>query len=598
MKTRVSPAFFLAASVLFLVLAASTYASDAISLRNLASTLSDASQGMIQLNPEEFAKCSIAGAGSCSEWTTHTFKKIPYVDTTNPQIPVDEVQKIFRNDWDPTRFGGRSFLEHQEEAYATYPYREKDRRYLLPFANLRGWMGLNHPPFQEITQPLSDIHPMLGGPLPTGSHPFYTESFQRHLDEISGTSLTAENQVDLMPNHDSYLQKLDLIKRAKKRLWVTSMVFQCDPSSTVLLNALAERVRAGVDVRMIIEGLYADTVYRKCRDTMRGMGIDVLPMLESATTKNLTHISHNKFWIRDGEEAIIGGQNILDDENLSTGFNEGYRDTDAWIHSGPTVTDLEGKFAEIWTRHRDMDPRMAAVIRENRARIASELDRGVRGPGVFTRLSDPSLRSKGICRILSQDPGGTAESIEPFLAELVGQTRELAILTSPHVRFKPKKDPLKEPAGIIYQGLIEAAVNRGVRIDMITNGVDGAGGAATSKYRNLALAARASGKSSLETFWRDFAEIITQSLGKGGFGESETFVRKSDNIHGWNYFRFTHQKVHYFDRRMIGIGSFNLDGHSAHGNRETEMFCMDDKLIRQAEQMLTRDLANSTPIRK
>jgi phosphatidylserine/phosphatidylglycerophosphate/cardiolipin synthase-like enzyme len=128
--------------------------------------------------------------------------------------------------------------------------------------------------------------------------------------------------------------------------------------------------------------------------------------------------------------------------------------------------------------------------------------------------------------------------------------------------------------------------------------VDGAGGAATSKYRNLALAARASGKSSLETFWRDFAEIITQSLGKGGFGESETFVRKSDNIHGWNYFRFTHQKVHYFDRRMIGIGSFNLDGHSAHGNRETEMFCMDDKLIRQAEQMLTRDLANSTPIRK
>ena len=49
---------------------------------------------------------------------------------------------------------------------------------------------------------------------------------------------------------------------------------------------------------------------------------------------------------------------------------------------------------------------------------------------------------------------------------------------------------------------------------------------------------------------------------------------------------------------MVGVGSFNLDGHSANGNRETELFCMDDSLIAQTETMLAIDLANSTPIRK
>ncbi len=583
----------------FLFLAATGAKAAGISLENLATELRQASDSVIELDPAERAKCAVPGVDACGEWTERAFRSLPYFDTKIAKVTVDQVERLFRVDWNPGRFGGGSFLDRQEALYATYPYRAKDRRYVLPFANLRGWSSLNHPPIREIHQPLSDFHSRLGGPLPEADHPFYTDAFQRRLDALSGTDLTAGNHVDLLLNHDSYLEKLALIGRAKRRLWVTTMVFACDPSSTVLLRALSERAAAGVDVRLIFEGLYAKTAYAACLKTIRGYGIRVLPLTESVSAKNLSHITHSKFWIRDGEEAIVGGQNIVDDENLSTGFNEGYRDTDAWIHEGPAVTDLDAKFAEIWTLHRkEKDLGMTEAKRAIAAKRSAETERGDRGPAVFARLRDPALRSKGLCRILSQDPGGARESIETALTELIGQTRELAIVTTPRMEYDPAKDPRTVPAGPIYAALLEAAEVRGIRVDLITNGADGFGGTTTSKYRNRALEARAEGRPNLENFWRGTADDLGQATSRKSFAAGETFVRRSKNIHGWNYFRYAHQKVHYFDRRMIGIGSFNLDGFSARGNRETELFCMDDSLVQQAERMLARDLANSTPLRK
>lgn len=574
----------------------SAYAGRTLTIRDLARSLGEASEGRIQPNADEFAKCDRSGDDACEAWTEKRGGGADYVDTKRP-LPEDVLRRLFTFRWDPAREGGISFLEHQETRFRNYGL-ARDRRYLFPFPRVKGWTGLDHPPIRAISQPLSDFHPLLGGPLPGGDHPYYHADFQRALDAMSGTELTAGNRVDLLKNRDSYLRKLDLIRRAKRRLWVTNMVFYCDASSTALADAMAERAAAGVDVRLIIEGLYAATVMKGCLEAIRAKGIDVLPLVESEHPATLTRITHSKFWVRDGEEAIVGGQNILDDENLSDGMDDGYRDTDAWIHAGPAVTDLDSRFAGIWTRNRKGDdPAMAEAIREIGIKLQSERTGGLRGEAVLSRLGDPSKRSQGLCRMLSQEPNGKAYSIAAVLKSLLDQVRDLAIVTTPRMKYDPAKKPESTRVGPIYAAIV-AAAERGARIDVVTNGPEGMGGATTSKFRALAAVARSHGRTAIERFWLDFADDLGRATSSGSFRAAEALNRQGANIHAWNYFRYAHQKIHFLDRRMVGVGSFNLDGHSANGNRETELFCMDDSLIGQAETMLTIDLANSTPIRK
>ncbi len=569
---------------------------DIVTLDTIATDLATGSEGRILLNRS--SSCGSTGDGKCEKWIRKS-GAANYLDTLDPSVTESSIQKLFHYDWNPEKSGGVSFLDFQEARFRAYGYRDEDRRYILPISRMKGWTGLDHPPVFELERPVSDYHPKLGGPLPTADHAFYSEAFQSRLDRITETELTLGNRVDLIENHDSYEKKLDLIRRAKTRLWVTSMVFYCDESSSELLDAMAERAHAGVDVRIIVEGLYGKTVYRSCMAKIKRLGIKLLPLTESVTRAALAKITHSKFWIRDGEEAIIGGQNILADENLSTGFNDRYRDTDAWIHAGPTITDLEGAFIKIWIQHRrDLDRAMDTAARENRLQRTEEVNRGVRGPKVLERLRDPALRSQGLCRVLSQLPGGKAHSIETALAEYLGKTSELAIITTPRMYFDSTTDLRTVPAGPIFLELIDAARRRGVRVDLLTNGSEGMGGATTSPFRAKAAEARDRGDTEKEAFWLNFADRLGRANSASSFRAADDFASQSDNIHVWNYFRYSHQKVHYFDRRLVGIGSFNLDRHSSRGNRETELFCFDDSLALQVEKMLTRDLVNSIPLRK
>src|SRR5690606_35650241 len=153
------------------------------------------------------------------------------------------------------------------------------------------------------------------------------------------------------------------------------------------------------------EGLYASTINKKCIDRMEDGGVDVIRVADFWKPKYLATVLHNKFWIADGREAVIGGQNFHDFANTSDGFHL-TRDTDVWIKSGPAVTDLEFEYLRLWDRYRKKKKNgsVEPYLTEVKARLQAERDARVRGRLNYTHwLGSPETRMNGVCRVLVQD---------------------------------------------------------------------------------------------------------------------------------------------------------------------------------------------------
>jgi phosphatidylserine/phosphatidylglycerophosphate/cardiolipin synthase-like enzyme len=532
------------------------------------------------------------------------FRQTTYWDIEGASLSESVMQKVFELDWNQTSFQQEkmTFLEFKEKEYESYLFREKDFRYTLPFAGLKGWWGLNHPPVEKLESPLSAYHPEFRKKFDLNQdHAFYDPRFQLNLDKLTGTELTFGNRLDLLKNGDSFREKLELISRTKKRLWVTSLVFFCDESSSQLIDAMAKKSKMGVDVKLIVESYSSRILLTGCIRRMREKGIDVLVISESLNPETFRKVSHSKFWIRDGEEAIMGGQNIMDSENLSTGLDDKARDTDVHIKSGPAVTDLDLKYAEIWEMRRKKMNRKIPVstLSELKLRYQKEVLNHQRGSNFYSEvLRDPLKRNQGVCRVISQGPGKSRATIVPAISSFVRSSSDFIYLTSPKIKYESGEPAESYEAGPIFEALIERGSN-GVRIDLITNGVDAFAGDLTRLSRKLAERSRDNDHLFGERLGWGVSDLLAQAFTKKKVLRSARDLRGSSEwFHVWNYFRFSHQKVHLFDRRVIGIGSFNLDAHSTEGNRETEIFCMDEHLLQQSEVMAVQDLVNSVPVRR
>ena len=69
-------------------------------------------------------------------------------------------------------------------------------------------------------------------------------------------------------------------------------------------------------MRVITEGFYAFSLSNYAIGVLEREGIPVV-RVDDKTLSQLNRMFHNKIWISDGEEAILGGMNILNYQNKS-----------------------------------------------------------------------------------------------------------------------------------------------------------------------------------------------------------------------------------------------------------------------------------------
>lgn len=171
------------------------------------------------------------------------------------------------------------------------------------------------------------------------------------LSTLSSSPLTSCNQTEVLTNgHTAFEAMLTAIHGATQHIHMEFYMIHADGVGVMFQEALIAKAKAGVEVRIIADGVGSRELcpqyIRKCK----AAGIEFhwfLPLTVSFYKRRLNYRNHRKMMIIDGKIGFTGGMNIGDDYiglNDKHGF---WRDTQLRIE-GDAVYDLQAIFLHDW----------------------------------------------------------------------------------------------------------------------------------------------------------------------------------------------------------------------------------------------------------
>ena len=123
-----------------------------------------------------------------------------------------------------------------------------------------------------------------------------------------------DNEVELYTDGYQYFTALlQSIGRARHHIHLDMYIFLDDPLGRLIADALIQKSREGVEVRVIYDDVGCWRVPRHFFERMRNAGIDVcafMPVKFPAFTSKVNYRNHRKLCVVDGIEAFTGGMNI------------------------------------------------------------------------------------------------------------------------------------------------------------------------------------------------------------------------------------------------------------------------------------------------
>lgn len=557
--------------------------------------LSEATAGLISAPDEPLAP------GRPSLHYTRSRADLTHFVPAPPRSPTpDQDQFAFDSARFQAQEGAADFVDAKRSYYARLPWIESQQAHALPYTTPSAWTTLNHPPIKELEGPLSHWTGLFAGPAPEGdpafNSPYFDPLFQRALDE-GGSSLTHGNRTQMLANGAAFREKMRLVADAKDHLYIAVMFWSCDASADQLTAALGERVRAGVDVRLMTEGLYRETITRRCIDRLEAAGVKVVSYRDALRPATFGAVLHWKVWIRDGEELIIGGQNIGNYESHSDGFNLLDRDNDVLV-TGPAVTDAETAWIDAW-EERGGEPGLERARADAIRNRHSQEEAGVRGAGNYARwLGDPATRMKGNCRVLMQSVSATAQPIGPIVEAYLTSSKDQVVFSSPTVRYDPHNPANASSSGLSVHRLMEALEGHGDgggrKVVVITNGAGGGMGESQHWLRARRDGALRAHQWGLYQLSRQFIELVSRRSAVANRNVTVPLAG-NPNLEVWTYFQYIHTKIWLFDRVAAMVGSWNLEINSTDKNPEAALVCLDQPLRDAVEADLALALVNSVP---
>jgi phosphatidylserine/phosphatidylglycerophosphate/cardiolipin synthase-like enzyme len=525
-------------------------------------------------------------------WDPYYKKRILPVSGHN----IAEIQALFKLDEKQfvSESGQKDFVSAVRNYYRKQPFDQRNQTYERPYRFLWVWGSLFFPPIKKLEQPLSFYHKEFSDDFDskTVNSRYFDPEFQKQLDRETQTELTYGNKLRALFNGtESYPEKLRLTSEAKKFLYVAIMTLVADGTGRELVRNMVNAKRAGVDVRVITEGLYAGSISNYAIGVLEREGVQVV-RVDEKTLSQLNRVFHNKFWIRDGEEAILGGMNVLSYQNKSDGFNFLNRDTDILVQ-GPAVTSLLDSFVKLWKKY-DTQLRSISLGEYTLAtNLAAERAAGVRGSENYARwLGNPDTRMNGICRTAIQGNNAEPQKNVMLLIRYLEAAQNSFYISNPEIEFELERK--FEYEDIFAQLIKDKASDPDFFVSFIANGFDGGLGEKGIFLRSTIQDANLVGDRYLVHMLTPMVDEDGRHVSRAVRTTIEPLVKAG--VNGLQYFNYIHAKQFYFDRILVGIGSWNFDGYSANNNHECMIFCLDEQLRLQIENQIVMDMINSVPI--
>ncbi|HLO96865.1 MAG TPA: cardiolipin synthase ClsB [Burkholderiaceae bacterium] len=367
------------------------------------------------------------------------------------------------------------------------------------------------------------------------------------------------NEVRLLRGGDELFPAQEAaIAHARHEVWLATYIFHHDDAGASLVTALRAAAARGVRVRVVVDGFGSKASLDWLTSQLAGSGVALAvfrPMdrwwrwLQPGQLRRL----HQKLCVVDGEQAFVGGINIIGDRvDLNHGELDAPRLDFALGLRGPVVEPVQQAARAVWTRAwlgRDFGEELLALVRSPEPlQRMRRLFRRLRMPGrdeVDTGHALPPVCAAFVLR----DNLRQRRTIERAYIEAIRGAQYSVDLITPY--FYP---------GRAFRRALLSAARRGVRVRLLLQGkVD---------YRIAAMAAHAL-----------YAELLNRGIGIYEYTQA-----------------FLHAKVAVVDGRWATVGSSNIDPLSLLLNLESNVVVEDENVAGEVAAAFESALAGSVCI--
>lgn len=162
--------------------------------------------------------------------------------------------------------------------------------------------------------------------------------------------LRADDLTVYLDGAAKYEAMLAAIAAAKHHVHLEYYIWEPDTIGTALRDALVERAKAGVKVRMLVDGTGSNNLSKRFLAPLRAAGVEIATFnpvrLLKLRLRRPDFRTHRKITVCDGTVAFTGGMNISDDHSEKYGADY-WRDTHLRV-VGAAAWPLQRLFLEDW----------------------------------------------------------------------------------------------------------------------------------------------------------------------------------------------------------------------------------------------------------
>src|SRR6185295_3063695 len=361
------------------------------------------------------------------------------------------------------------------------------------------------------------------------SDPSFSATMAAHLD----APVMPGNRVDILLNGEEiFPAMLEAIRGARKSITYAQYLYKGGTIARELARAFAERCRAGVQVKLLIDSHGGGNMPVDIPELWKQAGCDLrwfrrIKLFQFITPWELldyNYRNHRRILVIDGKIGFTGG-NGVSDAWTGDGRTKGHwRDTDVEVE-GPAVRQLQGALVESW--------------RETTGNVLG-------GETYFPALAPAGGSDAQVVK--SSPMSGSFDAYLFYLMSIAAAKKSIYI-TNPYFL----------PGDRLTEALL-AAASRGVRVVLLTPGV---------------------------IDWQ-----VVYRASRSGFGP---LLLGGIKIYEYQP-ALMHAKTIVIDGMLATVGSTNLDNRSFALNEEIDLVVHDAGIARQLETSFAEDLKHSTEV--
>ena len=179
-------------------------------------------------------------------------------------------------------------------------------------------------------------------------------AFLQTMHALTGSPMQPGNKIEVLLNGvQIFPSMLAAIRDAKKTINMESYIYWDGNVGRQFAEALAERSRAGVEVKVILDAIGCQAMSDDLTGFMRQNGIDIeiYHPIRWYTLSRANHRTHRKLLIIDGRIGFTGGVGIADEWLGNADAPNHWRETQVRVE-GPVVTQMQFAFMDNWVKSR------------------------------------------------------------------------------------------------------------------------------------------------------------------------------------------------------------------------------------------------------